>query len=209
MTVKSKKLTVKEAIHLTMENALKRSKKLWTGSPFEPLTTRTPDERGRWGEEFLFVIISAVAGIESTWNGDSNVRPKDGGTYDILVNLMKRLRNEVKTAFCCSKGARPLWQHENIYAKSVWDKLTFVDVDYDKIYITVLTPSNMAHIFNDEVDPILGKKATLREAQEDKWKFDYSRTTLANSIKAGYTFVWDYYNPDDEGVVNHLLKHFG
>ena len=145
--------------------------------------------------------------IDSTWDGDSNIRPEDGGTYDILVNLIKRLKNEVKTAFSCSKSAN--WQHENIYAKSVWDKLTFVDIDYDKIYITVLMPTNMEYLFRNEVDPILGKKATLREAQEDKWKFDYSRKTLANSIKAGYTFVYDYNNPDDEGLVEHLLKHFG
>jgi len=67
----------------------------------------------------------------------------------------------------------------------------------------------MALLFENKQDPILGKKATLRESQEDKWKFDYSRKTLANSIAAGYTFTYDYNNPDDEGLVAHLLKHFG
>lgn len=200
-------MTVRTILDETIKEAIDNSKELWKGSPFESLTTITNDERGRWGEKFLFRVITEIAGIESTWDGDSNVRPKDGGTYDILVNLMKRLKNEVKTAFCCSHDAN--WQHENIYAKSVWDKLTFVDVDYDKIYITVLMPTNMEYLFNNERDPILGKKATLREAQEDKWKFDYSRKTLANSIKAGYTFVWDYTAPDDNGLVAHLLKHFG
>jgi hypothetical protein len=200
-------MTVRTILEETIQEAVSTSNQEWKGSPFEPLTLITNDERGRWGEKFLFRIITEIAQIKSKWDGDSNTRPEDGGTYDILVNLIKRLKNEVKTAFSCSKSAN--WQHENIYAKSVWDKLTFVDVDYDKIYITVLMPSNMTYIFQNKQDPILGKKGTLREAQEDKWKFDYSRKTLANSIKAGYTFVYDYNNPDDEGLVAHLLKHFG
>lgn len=200
-------MTIHTILGETILEAVETSSKEWKDSPFEPLTLITNDERGRWGEKFLFRIITEVAKINSKWDGDSNTRPEDGGTYDILVNLTKRLKNEVKTAFCCSKSAS--WQHENIYAKSVWDKLTFVDVDYDKIYITILMPTNMEYLFRNEQDPILGKKATLRESQQDKWKFDYSRKTLANSIKAGYTFIYDYNNPDDEGIVEHLLKHFG
>ena len=53
--------------------------------------------------------------IKSSWDGDCNTRPEDGGTYDILVNLIKKLKNEVKTAFSCESSAN--WQHENIYAK--------------------------------------------------------------------------------------------
>jgi len=200
-------MSVRTILDETIKEAIDNSNDSWKGSPFEPLTRLTNDERGKWGENFLFRIITEVAKIESTWDGDCNTRPEDGGTYDILVNLIKKLKNEVKTAFSCESSAN--WQHENIYAKSVWDKLTFCDVDYSKIYITVLMPSNMTYLFQDKQDPILGKKATLREAQEDKWKFDYSRRTLANSIKAGYTFVYDYYNPDDVGVVSFLLKHFG
>ena len=200
-------VTVRSIIDETIQEAVDNASDLWKGSPFEPLIKLTNDERGRWGEKFLFRSINEVAKIESRWDGDSNTRPEGGGTYDILVNLTKRLKNEVKTAFCCEKSAN--WQHENNYAKSVWDKLTFCDVDYSKVYITVLMPSNMTYLFQNKRDPLLGKKATLREAQEDKWKFDYSRRTLANSIKAGYTFVYDYYNPDDMGVVSFLLKHFG
>jgi hypothetical protein len=200
-------MTVRSILDETIKEAIDNSNDSWKGSPFEPLTQLTNDERGRWGEKFLFRIISEVAKIESKWDGDCNTRPEDGGTYDILVNLIKKLKNEVKTAFSCEPSAN--WQHENIYAKSVWDKLTFVDVDYNKIYITVLTPANMAVLFENKQDPILGKKATLRESQEDKWKFDFSRKTLANAIKAGYTFTYDYNNPDDEGLVSHLLKHFG
>ena len=201
-------MTIRSIIDETIKEALENRKDTWKGSPFEELVTRlTNDERGKWGEKFLFRTINEVAKIKSSWDGDCNTRPEDGGTYDILVNLIKKLKNEVKTAFSCESSAN--WQHENIYAKSVWDKLTFVDVDYDKIYITVLTPDNMALLFENKQDPILGKKATLRESQEDKWKFDYSRRTLANSIKAGYTFTYDYNNPDDVGVIAHLLKHFG
>lgn len=200
-------MTVLTILEETIQEAVLNSNDSWKGSYFEPLTKITNDERGRWGEKFLFRIISEVAKIESSWDGDCNTRPEDGGTYDILVNLIRKLKNEVKTAFSCASSAN--WQHENIYAKSVWDKLTFVDIDYDRIYITVLTPQNMEYLFRNEQDPIFGKKATLREAQEDKWKFDFSRTTMKNAIAAGYTFCYDYNNPDDKGLVEHLLKHFG
>lgn len=200
-------MTVLTILEETIQEAVLNSNDSWKGSYFEPLTKITNDERGRWGEKFLFRIISEVAKIESSWDGDCNTRPEDGGTYNILVNLIRKLKNEVKTAFSCASSAN--WQHENIYAKSVWDKLTFVDIDYDRIYITVLTPQNMEYLFRNEQDPILGKKATLREAQEDKWKFDFSRTTMKNAIAAGYTFCYDYNNPDDKGLVEHLLKHFG
>jgi len=200
-------MTVLTILEETIQEAVLNSNDSWKGSYFEPLTKITNDERGRWGEKFLFRIISEVAKIESSWDGDCNTRPEDGGTYDILVNLTRKLKNEVKTAFSCASSAN--WQHENIYAKSVWDKLTFVDIDYDRIYVTVLTPQNMEYLFRNEQDPIFGKKATLREAQEDKWKFDFSRTTMKNAIAAGYTFCYDYNNPDDKGLVEHLLKHFG
>ena len=200
-------MTIRTILNETIKESVDNSNDSWKGSVFEPLTTRSNDERGKWGEKFLFRIINEEAKIESTWEGDCNTRPEDGGTYDILVNLNKKLQNEVKTAFSCANSAN--WQHENIYAKSVWDKLTFVDVDYDRIYITVLTPENMEYLFKNEKDPILGKKATLREAQEDKWKFDFSRVTIKNAIDAGYTFCYNVDNPDDQGVVDHLVKHFG
>jgi hypothetical protein len=181
--------------------------KAWKGSPFEFMYGWSNDERGKFGEEWLLSVCQDVANLKCQWDGDSNTRPIDGGTYDMIINLIKRLTTEIKTAMSCASSAN--WQHENIYAKSVWDKLTFLDFDYDKIYITVLMPSNMTYLFQNEQDPILGKKATLRESQEDKWKFDYSRRTLANSIKAGYTFTYDWNNPDDAGLIAHLLKHFG
>lgn len=200
-------MSVLSVLNNSINVAVDSSNDSWKGSIFEPLTKLSNDERGKWGESFLFDLILKEAKIESTWDGDSNTRPEDGGTYDILVNLAKKLKNEVKTAFSCAKSAN--WQHENIYAKSVWDKLTFVDVDYDCIYITVLTPENMINLFKNEKDPILGKKATLREAQEDKWKFDFSRVTVSNAIAAGYTFCYNINNPDDNGLINHLIKHFG
>lgn len=199
-------MSVRTILDETIKEAIDNSSDSWKGSPFELLIAITNDERGRWGEKFLFRIIKESAGIDSTWDGDCNTRPEDGGTYDILVNLIRKLKNEVKTAFSCTSSAN--WQHENIYAKSVWDKLTFVDVDYDKIYISVLTPENMEYLFRNERDPVLGKKATLRESQQDKWKFDFSRVTVKNAIAAGYTFCYDYNNPDDAGLIAHLLKHF-
>ena len=182
----------------------------WVGSEFENLVILNNDKRGKWGEKFLFNLIMRVAKIESRWDGDCNTRPEDGGIYDILVNLSRKLRTEAKTAFSFDSDSDSRnWQHENIYAKSVWDKLVFLDVDYDRLYITVLTPENMEYLFKNEKDPILGKKATLREAQKDKWKFDFSSVTVKNAIDAGYTFCYNIDNPDIQGVADHLVKHFG
>ena len=94
-------MTIRNILDETIKEAIETSNQEWKGSPFEPLTLITNDERGRWGEKFLFRIINEIAKIDSTWDGDSNIRPEDGGTYDILVNLIKRLKNEVKTAFSC------------------------------------------------------------------------------------------------------------
>ena len=182
----------------------------WVGSEFEKLVILNNDKRGKWGEKFLFNLIMRVAKIESRWDGDCNTRPEDGGIYDILVNLSRKLRTEAKTAFSFDSDSDSRnWQHENIYAKSVWDKLVFLDVDYDRLYITVLTPENMEYLFKNEKDTILGKKATLREAQKDKWKFDFSSVTVKNAIDAGYTFCYNIDNPDIQGVADHLVKHFG
>ncbi len=182
----------------------------WIGSRFEKLIYLQNDERGKWGEKFLFDLIMRVSKIESKWDGDCNTNPEDGGIYDILVNPTRKLRTEAKTAFSHDSDSEARnWQHENIYAKSVWDKLVFLDVDYDKLYLTVLTPENMEYLFKNEKDPILGKKATLRKAQEDKWKFDCSPVTIKNAIDAGYTFCYNIDNPDVQGVADHLVKHFG
>ena len=94
-------MSVRTILDETIKEAVDNSNDSWKGSPFEPLTKITNDERGRWGEKFLFRIISEIAEIESNWDGDANTRPEDGGTYDILVNLIKKLKNEVKTAFSC------------------------------------------------------------------------------------------------------------
>ena len=105
-------MTVRSILDETIKEAVDNSSDYWKGSPFEPLTQLTNDERGRWGEKFLFRTINEVAKIQSSWDGDCNTRPEDGGTYDILVNLAKKLKNEVKTAFSCEPSAN--WQHENI-----------------------------------------------------------------------------------------------
>ena len=201
---------INNLIDESVEEAYNNRDMSWVGSKFERLITLSNDERGYWGEKFLFDLIMRVAKIESKWDGDCNTRPADGGIYDILVNLTRKLRTEAKTAFSFNSDSNARnWQHENIYSKSVWDKLLFLDVDYDRLYITVLTPENMKYLFKNEKDPILGKKATLREAQKDKWKFDFSSVTVKNAIDAGYTFCYNVDNPDVQGVADHLVKHFG
>jgi hypothetical protein len=200
-------MSVRTILDETIKEAIQNRSSFWVGSPFEKLIQLTNDERGHWGENWIYNTIVKCVKIESTWNGNSNTNASDG-TYDMLVNLLLKLRTELKTA-SRGTGKRPNWQHENIYAKNVWDRLLFVDLDYDVIYVTILEPKNMEIAFTNQKDPILGKKASLRKDQKDKWKFDFSNTTIKNAIAAGYTFRYDYYNPDEKGFIEFLSRKFG
>ena len=64
---------------------------------------------------------------------DKNILNGDG-IYDELINSK---RTEVKTA---TRGtSNESWQHENIYSTpDLWDKLVFIDIDLNDIYITVI-----------------------------------------------------------------------
>jgi hypothetical protein len=68
-------MTVHNILGETIKESVDNSSDNWKGSPFEPLTRITNDERGRWGEKFLFRVIKEVAEIDSTWEGDCNTRP--------------------------------------------------------------------------------------------------------------------------------------
>ena len=87
----------------------------WDGSIFEPITALGTDQRGRWGEDLLHRLLTA-AGVSNNWLQDANTN-LDDGTYDIYVDDVD-VRIEVKTSL-----NERYWQHENIYAAPVWDRL--------------------------------------------------------------------------------------
>ena len=173
-----------------------KRKKFWENSKFEPLVHQTSDARGVWGEEFVEQILK-ISNIDCVWFKDKNIK-QENGVWDILViiNQLNNIRLEVKTAF---KGTKSdTWQHDNIYKENYWDKIIFVDVDYDKIYITVQNRDDIP--FDDDGHKILkgkgkngGKKSTRHLSA---WKFDLTKNQLQVLERHGLSFLLDVNNPD-------------
>ena len=179
----------------------KRTNTYWLGSVFERLITLTNDERGRWGEDLLQRFLT-LSGIANDWDGDANTKPTDG-IYDIKVTNTDRL--EVKTA-----TSENNWQHENIYSRPLWDKIAFIDVDYDHIYLTIMSYDDLAYILvpDKAIHKELLKGATLRGSQIDKYKFDFSRRTRDHAIQAGHTLAIPVDAIDEEAVLQFLHTKF-
>ncbi len=172
----------------------------WENSVFKNLVNQNNDYRGFWGEGIIHNFCRA-AGLTSEWDEDSNINCEDG-VYDIVVDGQ---RVEVKTSFS-SKN----WQHENIYLSGdKCDKVAFVDVDAENIYITILDQDLLSPAAYDLNYQILGKRPTLRNNQDDKWKFDFSKRTIRIGIEMGYTFVYNVENPDVEGLSEFLRSKLG
>lgn len=189
----------------SIENAYVNRKDIWQDSPFQQVTLLSNDERGKWGEEFVSSLIKKLTDLNVEWNGDNNTNQEDG-VYDIMVsnvcNTIKH-RLEVKTA---SRGtcSTPNWQHENVYASNKWDKIIFFDFDLFGFYLTIIDYKDMTF---DVRHPVFGRKPTLRNNQDDKYKMDFGIQQQKRGLESGYTFWYDITNPDDEGLKQHLTKH--
>lgn len=189
---KSKNLIEKVKI-VTLEN----SSNIWVNSPFEFLrTTLTSDERGKWGENLAYELIKGLTDYEVIWDGDRNIKRKDGSIYDILVNDK---RVEVKTA---TKGSKnDVWQHDNIYEENVWDIILFIDVNLYGIYFTIMNHSDIP--FGTDKHKILNKQSTRHLSA---WKFDLTINQIKTLEKHNISFYYDYNNPDEIEFKKFLTK---
>ena len=194
-------MSVTEFLIESIETAYENRKDIWQDSPFRQITLLSNDERGKWGEEFVSNLIKKLTGLDVEWDGGSNTNQNDG-VYDFKVGKLKH-RVEVKTASRGTCGT-PNWQHENIYASNKWDKLIFFDFDLFGFYLTIIDYSDMT--FNTQ-HPVFGRKPTLRNNQDDKYKMDFGTQQQKRGIESGYTFWYDISKPDDEGLKNHIIKH--
>ncbi len=141
----------------------------WNNSPFKTLLTLSIDGRGKVGEEIISQAFHAIPCNIQEDITDVN----DGNKYDMKVN---NYTIEVKTAY---RDTRNSWQHENIYRNANVDYIIFIDFDYQNVIISCVPTSIIPF---DEKDKIFGKKATLRKAKDDGYKFDFSRRTHQNLI---------------------------
>jgi len=186
----------------SVENKYKNRTNLWVDSPFEKITLLSNDERGKWGEETVFDFIQKLTDFDVEWTGDYNTSQKDG-VYDIIIHHNgKKIRIEVKTA---TRGNTKTanWQHENIYASGKWDKLILFDIDFFDFYITIIDYNEMH--FNSR-HPIFNRKPTLRNNQDDKYKFDFGNSQQKKGIRSGLTFHYDLTNPDEKLFADFLTN---
>ena len=176
-------VVMKNFIEESKNESIDDSKYYWKNSYFEFLKPLSLDERGKWGENLSHKIM-LNAGLEAYWDGDNNI-DKEDGIYDIwtLCSGWKK-RIEVKTAM---RGTTTVsWQHENIYGSpDIWDKLIFLDLDYNEFYLTIFDYDEMVW---DKKNPLIGKKPTLRKDSIDAYKVDMSGTSIKNTLFAGLTF---------------------
>ena len=198
-------MSVTEFLIESVETAYNNRKDIWQDSPFRQITLLSNDERGKWGEEFVSNLIKKLTDLDVEWDGDNNTN-QDDGVYDVVISRnqnSKKSRVEIKTA---SRGTcnNPNWQHENVYASNKWDKLIFFDFDLFGFYLTVIDYSDMTF---DKQHPVFGRKPTLRNNQDDKYKIDFGIQQQKRGLESGHTFWYDITNPDEEGLKNHLIKH--
>ena len=172
----------------------------WANSPFAFTTKVTNDERGSWGEYFLAHLLENTYGCNVVWYDAKNTN-QDDGTYDLIANG-KRI--EVKTAYI---GKSKSWQHEGILGtQDDYDLLVLVDIDYCCIHITFITSEYIFEWAPKQIqDPVLRKKFTLRQKEEDKYKFDFSRTTMKRAEEADWSTSVSY---DSEGELSKLVGEY-
>ena len=179
----NKGIVMKDLIEESKQESMDECKTYWAGSYFEFLKPFSLDERGKWGERLIYKLLQS-SGSKSYWDGDNNTDPVDG-IYDIwvLVEMLKK-RVEVKTAMRGTLGES--WQHEHVYGSpDIWDKLVFLDLDYDRLYLTVFDYEDMVW---DRKNPITGRKPTLRKDSKNSYKVDMGGATLIKTLSTGYTF---------------------
>lgn len=181
-----------------------RSRDYWNGSIFEEVVELSNDERGKWGERTLFEWIRDLTDLNASWDEDKNIG-NDDGVYDISIQREaggKKTRIEVKTA-SRGTGKKSNWQHENLYAENKWDKLVFVDFEYSKIWVTIL---NYSDVTFDRRHPIFNTKPTLRNDQNDKYKWDFRDKQMNLGVSNGHTFCYDVESLDEEKFSSFLIN---
>jgi hypothetical protein len=183
---------VQEQINSSIINSQNR----WLGSPFEPIVRLSNDERGKFGEE-LVNSIALKTNLPVVFEGDANTNNQDG-VFDILINNQ---RCEVKLA---TLDVNNSFQHENLYADSVWDYVIFVDVVQQGIYFTILRYDE----FNvNEKHPIFGRKPSLRRSQSDKFKFDLSLKSMDRGLACGLTVKYNVEEDNMDEVITFIKNH--
>ena len=153
----------------------KKSKKqsYWKGSKFESMMKLSSDERGEIGEKIINDLINELTDLPVVWEQNQNVGRIDGDIWDILIN---NKRTEVKLAMRGS--TKPTWQHEKIVEEECWDKIIFIDLDYNGIWFSIQSYGQIP--YGDNKHEITDTKSTYHLGG---WKFDLSPTKINKLMK--------------------------
>ena len=195
-----------EAITNLISNYVSKSKKnFWDGSPFEPLLKVGLDERGEWGEELIYTILTNETSLDVHWEGNKNTDREDGSIWDILISSIgvetKSFRTEVKTAMRGS--SKDTWQHEKIVESPCWDKIIFIDLDYNGIWFTVQNHNDIP--FGNSKHKILDIVSTPCKGG---WKFDLSGHRISKLQDIGCSYYYDMNTNDNEKLKEFFEFHF-
>jgi hypothetical protein len=184
--------------NLISEYVSKSKKHYWDGSPFEPLLKLGLDERGEFGENLVNTLLKNETSLDVHWEGNKTIDREDGSIWDILISSY---RTEVKTAMRGSE--KDTWQHEKIVESPCWNKIIFVDLEYNGIWFTVQNHDDIP--FGDSKHEILGVKSTPCKAG---WKFDLSGYRISQLKNVGCSFFYDMDNVDNKGLKDFFEHHF-
>lgn len=187
--------TVLGIINEFVEKSKKQS--YWEGSRFEPMLKLGSDERGEMGEKLINNLMIELTDLPVEWEQNQNIGRIDGDIWDILIN---NHRTEVKLAMRGS--TKVTWQHEKIVEEECWDKIIFIDLDYNGIWFSI---QNYGQIpYGDNLHKITGTKSTWHLGG---WKFDLSPRKIDKLMQKGYSFYYDMDNPNKDGLSKFFNKH--
>lgn len=152
----------------------------WDGSVFEKIAKTNNDARGELGEIWFSEWIKNLTTL--TINTDrTNSSVKADGHYDMKIN---NARVEIKTAV---RGASKTWQHEPLYTNEFCDYVVFIDVDFDKVFLTIVHTNELPLVERSVIFP--NRMATLRKNKDNGYKLDFSNKTISDLQKAGRCFT--------------------
>ena len=177
------------------EIELESKNNIWNNSSIKEIQYLKIDTVGRIGEKFIYDALKKQNKVELFWDGDANTGQLDG-TYDMLIN---KKRFEIKTARL-GKGGN--FQHEAI-KQNGWDKLLFVDIAPNKLYLTII---DNLELFPLKRHTVFGIKPHLRRDKSNH-KFDLRICHLNKGIISKQTIQLEYNNSNETLITDFILNH--
>ena len=160
----------------TTQQAFLGKVSFWEGSVFEKIANANNDARGEMGEiwfsEWVNNLTTLIINTDRT-----NSSIKLDGHYDMKIN---GARVEIKTAV---RGASKTWQHEPLYTNEFCDYVVFIDIDFDKVFLTIVHTNELPLLESSVIFP--NRMATLRKNKDNGYKLDFSNKTISDLQKVG------------------------